>query len=269
MSDGTIRLYEDEGFQAAGQGALRPGGLGLTEKAVEAAGLAPGSRILDVGCGCGKTVEYLNNVRDMKAVGIDISVEMAARARGINNTLAIMVGDAGRLPYAQDSMDGVLCECVYNLLEDGPRALGEMHRVLRPGGRLIISDLYLREKTGEFPGLPLATCINGIAFREAVVARIEAAGFRLAAWLDQTPVYKEFVAGLIMRYGSLSVFWESLVGPGEKACAIQASLRNVRIGYYLSVWGKQRRGSEPGVSRRRSGRQDLLAEGRKNGSESA
>lgn len=239
MEEDAVSLYENEGFQAASREALRPGGLELTTKAMEAAGLARGSRILDIGCGCGKTVEYLGDALGMWAAGVDVSREMVTKARRLNPALAIAVGDAGRLPCAGGSMDGVLCECVYNLLEDRPRALGQMHRVLRPGGKLIISDLYLREKTGDFPGLPLATCINGIAPREAVVAGIGAAGFRLAAWSDETALYKGFVAGLIMRYGSMSVFWESLVGAGQKACAIQESLRRVRIGYYLSIWERQ------------------------------
>lgn len=249
MNENTIRLYENEGFQAASQDALRPGGLDLTKKAMESAGFARGSRILDVGCGCGKTVEYLADVLGMQGVGIDVSERLAGKARRLNSTLAIMVGDASRLPYRDGSMDGVLCECVYNLLEDRPQALGQMDRVLRPGGRLIISDLYLRRKTGQFPGVPLVTCINGIAPREAVTAQIEAGGFRLMAWLDETRVYKEFVAGLIMRYGSMSVFWESLVGSCETACAIQGSLKKVKIGYYLSVWEKPRQENAGGIPR--------------------
>lgn len=43
-------------------------------------------------------------------------------------------------------------------------------------------------------------------------------------------VYKRFVAGLIMTYGSMFAFWESLVGSCQKACAMQDSLKNVRIG---------------------------------------
>lgn len=247
MSGDAVKLYEDEGFQLAAGHALRPGGLELTKKAVHLAGFAAGGRILDAGCGCGRTVGYLAGVAGLRAVGVDISPEMPNRARRLEAAAQVMVGDVCRLPCADGSMDGLFCECVLNLLEDRPGALAQMNRVLKPGGRLVVSDLYLREKTGDFTGLPLATCINGIAPRETVVAEIEAAGFQLMDWRDETGAYKELVAGLIMRYGSMALFWESLLGPGARACAIQDSLKNVRIGYYLSVW--RRRVRAPGTGR--------------------
>ncbi len=237
-SQETVRLYENEEFQAAAHDTLRPGGLDLTKKAMDIAGFAERSRILDLGSGCGKTVEYLREALHMQAVGLDISDKMAAKARSLNSTLQIMVGDICRLPCADGTVDGVFCECVLNLLGDRPLALGQMNRVLRPGGKLIVSDLYLREKTGEFSGLPLVSCINGITSRGLQIEEVAAAGFRLTRWQDETLVYREFVAGLIMRYGSMSVFWQSLTGSCQEARAIQSGLRNVRIGYYLSVWEK-------------------------------
>lgn len=238
MSKKAIKLYENEGFQIAANEALRPGGLELTKKALEIAGFAGSSRILDIGSGCGKTVEYLTETLGMQAFGIDISEKLAVKAKKLNSSLDITIGDACRLPCADASMDGIICECVFNLLDDRKLALAQMKRVLTPSGKLIISDLYLREKKGDFSGLPLATCINGITTQEAVIQEITTAGFKLIDWQDETQVYKEFVAGLIMKYGSMSIFWESLVDSCEKARDIQKSLRNVRIGYYLSVWEK-------------------------------
>lgn len=238
MNNDAIKLYENEGFQTVANEALHPGGLDLTKKAMSIAGFAGRSRILDIGSGCGKTVEYLREVLGMQALGIDISEKLAVKAKRLNSMLDIVIGDVCRIPCANGSVDGVICECVFNLLEDRPLALAQMKRVLNQNGKLIISDLYLREKKGGFSGLPIATCINGITARENVIREITAAGFQLIDWQDETDVYKEFVAGLIMKYGSMSIFWESLVGSCEKACDIKNNLRNVRIGYYLSVWEK-------------------------------
>ncbi len=239
MNREPVKLYENEVFQVATQDTLRPGGLDLTKKAMKIADFAEGNRILDIGSGCGRTVEYLKEVFRIQAMGVDISETMAGKAKRLNRTLQVMVGDVCRLPYRDASVDGVLCECVYNLFNDRLPALAEMHRVLSPGGKLIISDLFLREKKGEFSKLPLATCINGITPPEYVIQEITAAGFEMVAWQDETLAYKEFIAELIMKYGSMSIFWESLVSSCEKACAIQNNLRNVRIGYYLSVWHKR------------------------------
>lgn len=237
MTEEPNRLYEYERFQTAAQNILRPGGLTLTKKAMDIAGLAEGSRILDVGCGCGKTVEYLKEKFQMQAMGIDISKKLIAKAKLLNSTLEVRVGDVCHLPYPDQAMDGVFCECAFSLFEYRLRALAEIKRVLKPSGKLIISDLYIREKTAYSSNFPIVTCINRIAARDILIQEITGAGFRLIEWQDETGVFKEFIAGLIMKYGLMTV-GESLPSLSDKACGLQDNLKNVKIGYYLSVWQK-------------------------------
>lgn len=237
-NEDTNRLYEDEHFQLASENTLRPGGLKLTAKAMEIAGFKTGSRILDIGCGCGKTVEFLSEAYGMQAMGIDISEKLIIKAKSMNNTLDVQVGDVYHLPYADQSMEGTFCECVFSLFEDKYQALKQINRVLLMGGKLVISDLYLREKTSEFTGLPLVTCINGITTREVLSDDMSAAGFKLIDWQDESTIYKGFIAGLIMEYGSMSIFWENLLGSCDKVRSVQNNLTGIKIGYYLSVWEK-------------------------------
>ncbi|QGZ99211.1 DVU_1556 family methyltransferase [Dehalobacter restrictus] len=235
----TSVLYENEEFQQYTEEALRPGGLELTRKALKIAAFPVGSRLLDIGCGCGKTTEFLALEYGMEALGIDISAELIAKAKARNSTLNVQVGSVYDLPYANDAIDGVLTECVFTLFEDKPLALEQIRRVLAPGGKLIISDLYIRENAQAFSQLPMVTCINGITSQDVVCQEVAGAGFKLKEWHDETSVYKGFLAGLIMNYGSISAFWESLLGSCDKACTVQQNIKNVKIGYYLSVWEKE------------------------------
>lgn len=239
LEENTGILYENETFQQYTEEALRPGGLDLTRKALEIAAFPVGSRLLDIGCGCGKTADFLAAECGMEALGIDISEEMIAKAKARNSSLEVQVGSVYRLPYESNSLDGVLAECVFSLFEDKPLALEQIRRVLVPGGKLIISDLYIRENARSFAHLPMVTCINGITSQEAVCREVTAAGFKLKEWHDETSIYKSFLAGLIMNYGSMSAFWESVLGSCGKACTVQKNIRNVKIGYYLSVWEKE------------------------------
>ena len=114
-------------------------------------GPAPGERVLDVGSGSG--VDALLAARAVgpqgRVVGIDLTAEMvglardAARQAKLSN-LEFREGQAEALPLADASIDVVLSNNVLNhLVIDKPRALAELRRVLRPGGRLLLGDVVL------------------------------------------------------------------------------------------------------------------------------
>jgi SAM-dependent methyltransferase len=108
------------------------------EAGIAAEGLPAGGRALEVGCGTGLVLERLR-ARGAAVVGVDISRGMLALARG--RELDVTRGDALALPFAEASFDLV---CSFKVLAHIPRieaALGELTRVLRPGGRLVV-DFY-------------------------------------------------------------------------------------------------------------------------------
>ena len=230
------KLYENAAFQEFAGDALRPGGLELTEEAVKLAGFAKGSRLLDIGCGAGKTVAFLTE--NYAASGIDRSESLIAKGKSIAPALDIQVGSAYALPYAKNSFDGIFTECVLSLLQDKAAAFAEMQRVLKPRGKLAVSDLYIRESTKPFTGIPLITCINGMKSEAQLQQEMQEAGFQLLEWQDKTVQFKGFLAGLIMNYGSLQAFWQSLAGDCATACKVQESLQGIKIGYYLAIWQK-------------------------------
>ncbi|MBI3829690.1 MAG: methyltransferase domain-containing protein [Planctomycetes bacterium] len=100
----------------------------------------PSHRVLDTGCGAGNVLE---RVTAGERLGIDLSGVMAERARKrLGNTASIVQGDAEELPFATASFDRVLCSSVLSHVLHPERVLAEAYRVLKPGGRLVVSVSY-------------------------------------------------------------------------------------------------------------------------------
>ena len=106
----------------------------------------PGKRILDVGCGTGTAEISLARLRmsQMHLFGVDLAIDRVRFAhqatRGINARVGYAAADACRLPFAADSFDSTYCVAVLQHIRDLSGALGEIARVTRPGGRVLIVE---------------------------------------------------------------------------------------------------------------------------------
>lgn len=176
--DARATSYDRSGLRRLTGDVLRPGGLALTDRAVRLCGLRPGATVLDVGCGAGITVQHLRRAHRLAAVGLDPSAVLTGAGRDRAPGLPLLRGSADRLPLAAGSVQAVLLECVLSVLDDPGRALAEARRVLRPGGRLVLSDLYARRPgptpEGPAPGLG------------ELLALLRATGFRPMVWADHS-----------------------------------------------------------------------------------
>jgi arsenite methyltransferase len=127
--------------------SFHPGGLALTERLGRLLQLDPSTTVLDVAAGRGASAVHLARTFGCQVIGIDYggpNVEAArdaARAAGLEHRISFQAGDAERLPLADGSVDAVICECAFCTFPDKPAAAAEFVRVLRPGGRLGLSDL--------------------------------------------------------------------------------------------------------------------------------
>jgi SAM-dependent methyltransferase len=106
----------------------------------------PGKRILDVGCGSGTAEISLARLRmsQMHLFGVDLVTDRVrdahAATRGINVRVGYAAADACRLPFAANSFDSTYCVAVLQHIRDLSGALGEIARVTRPGGRVLIVE---------------------------------------------------------------------------------------------------------------------------------
>jgi SAM-dependent methyltransferase len=188
--------YQPEDLDALPEGANL--GLGCGNPTALAA-LRPGETVADLGSGAG--IDCLLAARRVgptgRVIGIDMTDEMIARAQenaaraGLGN-VEFHQGEIEALPLPDASVDVVLSNCVLALVPDKARAFREIARVLRPGGRLAISDIVLeRPLPPALRGHAGAECLGGALPRAEYLQLIQAAGLvevRVAAAVDASGV---------------------------------------------------------------------------------
>ena len=112
--------------------------VGWRRKSIDALALAPGRTVIDLACGTGDLCFELSN-RGLKPIGVDLSFGMLAAAP---RPFPRMQGDGLRLPVQTGSVDGVTCGFALRNFESLPPMFAELARVLRPGGRIALLEVY-------------------------------------------------------------------------------------------------------------------------------
>jgi len=134
----------------------------VEDRAVAELRLTTGRRVLDIGCGTGDDTRRVAGIvaPDGEAVGLDVSEAMIAAARrrteGTGLPATFVVGDACALDFDDGSFDAVRAERVLMHVPDPRRALAEMVRVTRPGGRLVVIDVDFDTCVFDLPDVALA-----------------------------------------------------------------------------------------------------------------
>jgi ubiquinone/menaquinone biosynthesis C-methylase UbiE len=127
--------------------SYHPGGTALTRRLADGLALTPDARVLDVASGRGTTALLLAATHGATVEGVDYSAantalaQGAAEAAGLAGQVRFTNGDAEQLPCPDGVFDAVVCECALCTFPDKARAAAEFARVLRPGGRLGITDV--------------------------------------------------------------------------------------------------------------------------------
>lgn len=172
--------------------------LRLMATCMKLAGLKPGARIADLGCGSGVFTALLHE-QGYRATGLDLSPKLVALGRAKYPDVEFLEGDVEHLPFADASLDGVLLSGLVHHLPDPSRCAGEVHRVLKPAGSFVAFDpnrmnpfMYLyRDRSSPFYS-PVGVTEN----ERPVLAREIAAVFRRAGFKVGT----DYLSDLSYRY---------------------------------------------------------------------
>jgi len=177
--------YRDEELNSVPEGANL--GLGCGNPTALAS-LKEGETVLDLGSGAGFDCFLAANKvgQKGKVIGVDMTPEMIDKARenasksGYLN-IEFRLGEIENLPVADNSVDAVISNCVINLSPDKGRVFKEAYRALRPGGRVMVSDIVLLKELPEsIRGSVQAYvgCVAGASRKEEYLATMAAAGFQ-------------------------------------------------------------------------------------------
>ena len=185
--------YAEEEMKAVPEGANL--GLGCGNP-VALASLKKGETVLDLGSGAGFDCFLAAQKVGAKGkvIGVDMTPEMLDKARenarkGKYKNVEFRLGEIENLPVADSSVDVIISNCVINLSPDKARVFAEAFRVLKPGGRLMVSDIVLLQELPDAIKNSVQAyigCLSGAVMKAEYLRLIKKAGFKDVSILEET-----------------------------------------------------------------------------------
>ncbi len=193
--------YSEEELKVVPEGANL--GLGCGNP-VALASLSRGEVVVDLGSGAGFDCFLAANQvgKTGKVIGVDMTAEMLDKAResarkGSYENVEFRLGEIENLPVADNHVDIIISNCVINLSPDKKKVFQEAFRVLKPGGRLMVSDIVLLKELPEEIKNSVAAyigCLAGAVTKNEYLGDIRAAGFKETRIIDETATPAELLA---------------------------------------------------------------------------
>lgn len=232
--------------------SFHPGGTELTYHLGALLGLTAASSVLDVASGRGTSALHLAESFGSRVTGVDLSEENvraatdAAHRRGLAQLVTFQLGDAERLPFADNSFNAIVCECAFCTFPSKQVAASEFHRVLKPGGLLGLSDLTRTEEALPDLGGLLAwiACIADALPVNRYTAILQAAGLHPKVVEDHGPSLTEMVrqiqgkllgAEILSKLKKIELPGVDFATAKQFAGAAMVAARNNQLGYTLIV----------------------------------
>ncbi len=224
--------YTEEELRSVPEGANLSLGCG---NPVALASLKEGETVLDLGSGAGLDC-FLAAKRvgeKGRVIGVDMTPEMIDKARenarkGNYGNVEFRLGEIENLPTADNSVDVIISNCVINLSPDKRRVFKEAFRALKPGGRLMISDLVLLKELPEVIKNSVKAyigCLAGAIMKDKYIEAIEEAGFQGVKIIEEIRFPVEYMA----NDPTAKAVMESSNIPVEKVREIAVSVASVKV----------------------------------------
>jgi SAM-dependent methyltransferase len=193
--------YNEEELASVPEGANL--GLGCGNPTALAS-LNEGETVLDLGSGAGFDCFLAANAVGAtgQVIGVDMTPEMIEKARenarkGGYRNVDFRLGELEHLPVADSSVDAMISNCVINLTPDKAAVFREAFRVLKPGGRLAVSDMVLLKELPDVVKQSVAAyvgCLSGAIMKDAYIATIRAAGFEDIRIVEESSFPLDYMA---------------------------------------------------------------------------
>jgi|BarGraIncu01121A_1022015.scaffolds.fasta_scaffold14632_2 arsenite methyltransferase len=234
------RAYELSKAVGYGDKELRsvPGGanLGLgCGNPTALATLKEGETVLDLGSGAGFDCFLAANVvgEGGRVIGVDMTPEMIDKARsnarsGGYTNVEFRLGELEHLPAADNSVDVVISNCVINLTPDKEAVFNEAFRVLKPGGRIAVSDIVVLKELPDAVQQSVAAyvgCLSGAILKDAYLQAIRDAGFEGVRVDDETLFSIECMA----NDPSAQAIGQSLEFTSEELRDVADAVRSIKV----------------------------------------
>lgn len=220
--------YSEEELKAVPEGANL--GLGCGNP-LALASLKEGETVLDLGSGAGFDCFLAADRAGEKGrvIGVDMTHEMLEKARenarkGNYENVEFRLGEIENLPAADNSVDIIISNCAINLSPDKERVFAEAFRVLKPGGRLMVSDMVLLKELPDFIKNSIEAyigCLSGALMKNEYLRLIKKAGFKDVKIIDEgtfpinfignDPTAKAIIKNLNLTSGDLNEIANSVV----------------------------------------------------------
>ena len=220
--------YTEEEIKAVPGGANL--GLGCGNP-VAFASLREGETVLDLGAGAGFDCFLAADRvgKNGKVIGVDMTPEMLEKARGNVRkgnyaNVEFRLGEIENLPVADNSVDAVISNCVINLAPDKRKVFEEAYRILKLGGRLMVSDIVLLKELPDFVKNSIEAyigCISGAIIRDKYIEAVKGAGFQGVRiideasfpikWLTNDPTAKALIDSLEIPLETIEELTSSIV----------------------------------------------------------
>jgi ubiquinone/menaquinone biosynthesis C-methylase UbiE len=261
LKESVAAVYETDTFCSFLRDGLHPGGSVLTRRMVEIAAINGKLRVLDIGCGKGGTPILLAQEYGCSVIGVDLSHKMIALARSrsqaetLNSSVEFMLADAEELPFVDDTFDAMISECSFSVLPNKEKAASEIARVLKPEGKLMVTDIVLKERIPNEAYCelsfaegrpPLIPCIAGARCIKDYVAIFERAGLHAPYIEDYSMVLKKVGYQMGIDFGGWEEFLERLsselslcADPEGTVKAYHTLLTKGKFGYALIMVSKK------------------------------
>jgi len=199
------------------------------------ASLVEGETVLDLGSGAGFDCFLAANKvgKRGKVIGVDMTPEMIDKARanaqeGDYENVEFRLGEIENIPAADNSVDVVISNCVINLSPDKKRVFREAFRVLKPGGRLMVSDMVLLKELPDFIRnsiMAYVGCISGAMLKDEYIGVIGETGFREVKIVGEAVFPSEYIAS----DPTVKAIINQMNVPAEKIKDIAGSVVSIKV----------------------------------------